>query len=339
MTLLGLFLIEHALVEAQLDVFAGLRQTRFDRGVELAKDLFVRRQTEGAEKDGAEELALAVDADVEDVLLVVLELHPRSAIRDDLRQEGVRRLFGEEDARRAVELRDDHALGSVDDKRAVLGHQRDVAEEHFLFFRVAHVLDAGLGILVVNEEAEGDLQRDAVGHSALLALLDRIFHLQVDGIAADVADLDAILVDHAALLAVDGLLVRVIGDDLRSAVGARHAQVLEAFQRSALALPVADRELHEVERAGLPKVREGEDAGEDRLQAGVFALLGEEVHLQVAVVRLALDVDQIRQRHVAANLREVVANRLLFRHGSIHSDGSFGAKTRTPSGVKSAGTA
>ena len=57
------------------------------------------------------------------------------------------------------------------------------------------------GILVVDEEAEGDLQRNAVGHAALLALLDRVLHLQVDGVAADVADLDAVLVDDAALLA------------------------------------------------------------------------------------------------------------------------------------------
>ena len=116
-----------------------------------------------------------------------------------LDEEGVRRFLGEEDAGRAVELRDDDALGSVDDERAVVGHQRDVAEEDFLFLGVAHVLDAGVGILVVDEEAEGDLQRNAVGHAALLALLDRVLHLQVDGVAADVADLDAVLVDDAAL--------------------------------------------------------------------------------------------------------------------------------------------
>src|SRR5204862_264070 len=108
--------------------------------------------------------------------------------------------------------------------------------------------------------------------------------------------------------------------DLRAAVRAGHAQMLEALQRSALALPVPDGELDEVERAGLPEVREREDAGEDRLQARVFTLLGEEVHLQEAVVRLALDVDQIR-------------------HRSVHADGSFGAKTRPPPGVKSAGAA
>ena len=82
-TLLRLFLIEDAAVER-----AARRRrpfdVRLDRRVELAKDLFVRGQAERAQEDRAEELALAVDADVEDVLLVVLELHPGAAVRDDL---------------------------------------------------------------------------------------------------------------------------------------------------------------------------------------------------------------------------------------------------------------
>ena len=47
-------------------------------GVEGLENLFVGAQTERAQEDGAEELALAVDADVERVLLVVLELDPAS---------------------------------------------------------------------------------------------------------------------------------------------------------------------------------------------------------------------------------------------------------------------
>ena len=45
-------------------------------GVEGLEDFLVRAQAERAQEDGAEELALAIDADVEDVLLVVLELNP-----------------------------------------------------------------------------------------------------------------------------------------------------------------------------------------------------------------------------------------------------------------------
>src|SRR4028119_844642 len=73
---------------------------------------------------------------------------------------------------------------------------------------------------------------------------------------------------------------------------------------------------------------EREDAGEDGLQARVFTLFRQEVHLQEPLVRLSLDVDQIRQRHIAANLGEVVTNRLLFRHGSVHSMGLLVCTTR-----------
>src|SRR4030088_3105515 len=99
-------------------------------GVEGLENLLIRTQAERAQEDGAEELALAIDADVERVLLVVLELHPGAAVRDDLAQEvgaRIRRL--EEDAGRTMQLRDDDALGAVDDEGAVLAHQRNVTEE------------------------------------------------------------------------------------------------------------------------------------------------------------------------------------------------------------------
>ena len=37
-----------------------------------------------------------------------------------------------------MELRDDDPLGAVDDERAVVGHQRDVAEVDLLLLGVAH---------------------------------------------------------------------------------------------------------------------------------------------------------------------------------------------------------
>src|SRR5208282_1254352 len=56
-------------------------------GVEGLEDFLVGPQSQGAEKNRTEELPLAVDTHIERVLLVVLELHPRSAIRNDLAQE------------------------------------------------------------------------------------------------------------------------------------------------------------------------------------------------------------------------------------------------------------
>ena len=64
------------------------------------------------------------------------ELDPRSAERDDARRDQalsvrVRRLL-EHDARRAVQLADDHALGAVDDEGAERREERQLAEIDFL---------------------------------------------------------------------------------------------------------------------------------------------------------------------------------------------------------------
>ena len=77
-----------------------------------------------------------------------------------------------------MQLRNDDALGAVDDERAVLGHQRNFAEEDFLLLDVADGLVAGLRVLVVNRQADGDFQRSGVGHAALFALRHVVFQLQ-----------------------------------------------------------------------------------------------------------------------------------------------------------------
>ena len=103
-------------------------------GIERAKDVFViSLSQERAQEDRRQELALAVDAHVKQVLRVVFEFDPRTAIGNDLREEvGIVLGFLEEDAGRPVELRDDDALGAVDDEGAVVGHQRKVAEDRLL---------------------------------------------------------------------------------------------------------------------------------------------------------------------------------------------------------------
>ena len=86
----------------------------------------------------------------------------------------------------------------------------------------------------------------------------------------------------------------------------RLAQVMQPLQLAALALPVADRILDELERRVLAEVTNREDGLEHRLQAGVFALRREPVHLQEALVRFPLDLDQIRDRDRRLDLREVL---------------------------------
>src|SRR5205807_9381410 len=132
----------------------------------------------------------------------------------------------------------DDALGAVNNERPVLRHERDVAEVDLLLLDVADGLDAGLGILVPHDETNGDLERHGVGHAALLAFVDVVLQLQADGVAADVADVAARLVRLAAARAQHFAVAIWIGDERRAAVAARLAQVVQARQLAALALPV-----------------------------------------------------------------------------------------------------
>ena len=115
--------------------------------------------------------------------MVELEVEPRAAVRDDAAgvellaggADGRRRGGVEEDARRAVELRDDDALGAVDDEGAVVGHDRDFPEVDLLLLHVADRLRA-LGV-VPRDEPDRDLERRRVGHAALQALLHVVLRL------------------------------------------------------------------------------------------------------------------------------------------------------------------
>ncbi len=211
----------------------------------------------------------------------------------------------EEDAGGTVELRDDDALGPVDDEGAVLAHQRNVAEEDFLLLHVAEALDAGLGVLVVDLEADGDLERCRVGHAALFALCLVVLQLQTDGVAALGAEVRGVLVVGSAEVAEDIARVKGVGDDHVAAVGAGGAQVVETLEVAALALPVADREVDELKLRDVAEVSDGEDGGEDGLQAVIFPLLGEFVHLQEALITAALHFDEVGNLNGGWNLGKI----------------------------------
>ena len=83
----------------------------------------------------------------------------------------------EEHAGRAVHLRDDDALGAVDDEGALLRHERDVAHVDILFLDVLHGTGAGLLVSFEHDEAQLDLQRRGIGHVALNAFLDVVLGL------------------------------------------------------------------------------------------------------------------------------------------------------------------
>ena len=132
--------------------------------------------TEGAQQGEDPQAALAGDAgaggDVTAWLLLDVELHPLAAVGVDraldelvLGQvaEAVTLAWLEDHAGAAHQLADDDALGAVDDERALLRHDREVAHEHRLLFDLA-------GVAVHEPGAHENGRR--VGHVLFLALLD-----------------------------------------------------------------------------------------------------------------------------------------------------------------------
>jgi hypothetical protein len=78
------------------------------------------------------------------------------------------------------------------------------------------------------------------------------------------------------------------------AVFAGAAQVVKASKVSALAFPIPDGIIHKVQLRHSPEIIDGEDGIEHGLEAAVFALRGQKVHLKEALVRPPLDFDEIR---------------------------------------------
>ena len=132
---------------------------------------------ERAQQHGRRKLAAPVDTHVEHVARIEFEIDPAAAIRNDSRR--VEQLAGrmraalvvlEEHAGRAMQLRDDDALGAVHHEGAVTGHQRNLAEVDFLLL---DVLDRAAAVLdVPDDELNLDLERRGVSHAALMAFLD-----------------------------------------------------------------------------------------------------------------------------------------------------------------------
>ena len=156
-----------------------------------------------------------------------------------------------------MQLAYDHALGAVDDKGAILRHQRDVAEKHFLLLDIADRFRSRFRILVIDGEANGHLERRRVSHAALFALRLVILQLQTHRVTALVTKIGRVLVIGAALLAENLSRMERIGDHHGAAVDACGTQVMQPFQVTALALPVADREVDKVQLGDIAEVGDG----------------------------------------------------------------------------------
>ena len=270
-----------------------LQREAVDR-VEGAQNVFIGTQPQRAQENRSQELALAVDANIQNILLIVFEFHPRAAIGNDLSQE-IRAVVGglEKHAGGTVQLADDDALGAVDDEGAVLGHQRDVAEEDLLLLDIADGLVAGLGVFVEDGQPHGDLQRRAVGHAALFALGHVILQLQADGIAALVAEIGGIGVIGAALGAKHFARMERIGNHGCAAIAAGCAQMVQSLEVAALALPVADGVVDKLQLGDVAKIRDRKHGLKNSLQSCVITLARQPIHLQEAVVGALLHLDQV----------------------------------------------
>ena len=226
--------------------------------VKRLENFRVGLEAQRAQEHRAVEFPLAVDADVQQILVVVLELHPAAAVGNDLAEEiALRGNALEEDAGRAVQLGNDDALGAVDDEGAVVGHQRNFAEEDLLLLDVADGLGAGFGILVENGQPDGHLERGGIGHAALFALGHVVLQLQADRVAAAVAESDDVLVERSAAVAQHVADMERIGADGGAAAGiaAGGTQVVQPLQVAAFAFPVADGVIDKLQLAQSPESR------------------------------------------------------------------------------------
>ena len=141
--------------------------------VEDLKDILILLITDGTEQSSYRQLLLTVDIGIHDVVDVSSKLNPAALEWDDTcRIEhstiGVNTLT-EENARRAVQLRNDNTLSTIDHESTIISHVRYSTQKY--------ILDKSTEILMVRIrtiQLHFSLQRYAICKTSLQALIDRI---------------------------------------------------------------------------------------------------------------------------------------------------------------------
>ncbi len=128
---------------------------------------------------------------------------------------------------------------------------------------------------------------------------------QADRLAAIRAEFGTDGIERAAFVTKDLCRVKRINLYLRTALLTIGTQMLQSFEISAFALPVADLELDIFERCGFAKVRNREDRLKDRLQTYARPLFRNKVHLKKSVVGFPLNLDEIRDLSSSINLGKI----------------------------------
>ena len=161
------FLAVHVLLDLPQQAFA--IQAILFFFIEGIEDLGLAH-AHGFKQNGRGHFAAAVDADIQNVLVVEVKVEPRTAHGNNAA--GIEHLAGgmslaavvlEDNAGRALKLVDDNALGTIDDEGALFGHQRQSAEVDILFLAVAEGAVARAFFHVVHVETHLDAHRSFVG--------------------------------------------------------------------------------------------------------------------------------------------------------------------------------
>ncbi|GBC80444.1 hypothetical protein HRbin09_01682 [bacterium HR09] len=267
--------------------------------IEALQELGVGFQAKGPQKHGTRKAPLAVNAHVEDLLLIELKLDPRAAVGHHLGQKGGGGFIGKGNPGGAVQLGNHHPFRAVDDERAGGGHQRQLAKVQVLLLDVA---DLALRPFFKEHQAHPYLERHRVGETPFPAIilgeLDLEAHRRVTGGAAG----DGVDRGLPAVGTHGGELVRFRRLNAAAAVLAVDPQVLETRELAALAFPDAQLVVDEMQLTGGAEVGEGKNRGENRLQPYILALLRQQVHLQKLVVAGLLHGNEVGKRDGRANL-------------------------------------
>src|SRR6266576_683040 len=101
-----------------------------------------------------------------------------------------------------------------------------------------------------------------------------------------------------------GGLIR-IGDHRGAAVAASGAQVVQPLQVAALAFPVSNRIVHEIQLRQASKILDRKNRREHGLQPAIFAFRWKQVHLKKSLIGFLLNFDQVRNLNGALDFREI----------------------------------
>ena len=170
----------HLLVDLDEGFLGGMRRVLVegcnDQRIltEQLLDLGIGLNADGTDEAGDRNLAVFINANVENVVCIGLVLEPCAAVRDygsgEQNLVGLVKLLAVVYARGTNELRYDRAFCTVDDEGSSVGHLREVTHEDLLLLDLT-------GLLVAQTHA--DLQRSCIRCISCLALLNAVLRLLV----------------------------------------------------------------------------------------------------------------------------------------------------------------